>query len=80
MCLGLPGRIVETTLTPSGTSMGRVRFADSTREVCLLYVPDAGVGDYVFVHLGFAVNRLEEAEALRFMAELVEIEGRAGSA
>jgi hydrogenase expression/formation protein HypC len=80
MCLGLPGRIVDTTVTPSGIKMGRVRFAGTVRDACLLYVPDAVVGDYVVVHLGFAINRLEEAEALRLMADLAEIEGFAGSA
>jgi hydrogenase expression/formation protein HypC len=79
MCLGLPGRIVDTTVTPSGIKMGRVRFADTIRDSCLLYVPDAAVGDYVVVHLGFAINRLEEVEALRLMAVLAEIEGFAGS-
>jgi len=52
--------------------MGKVDFGGVTREVCLAYVPEAQVGDYVIVHVGFAISRLDEEEAqetLRLMAE-----------
>jgi hydrogenase expression/formation protein HypC len=80
MCLGLPGRIIDTSMTPTGVRMGRVRFGATTRDTCLLYVPEAGAGDYVVVHLGFAIKRLEEEEALRFAADLAEMEGLADRA
>jgi hydrogenase expression/formation protein HypC len=71
MCLGIPGRIVDIDETPL-MPMGRVDFGGITRQVCLGYVPEAEVGDYVIVHVGFAISRLDEDEAketLRLMAE-----------
>ncbi len=72
MCLGIPGQIVEVDDNPL-VRMGRVDFGGVTREVCLSYVPEAEVGDYVIVHVGFAISRLDEEEALetrRLMAEM----------
>jgi hydrogenase expression/formation protein HypC len=63
MCLAVPGRIVRTyeqDLTP----MAEVDFGGVGKEVCLQYVPDAVVGEYVIVHVGFAIQRLDEASAL----------------
>ena len=72
MCLGIPGRIVE--VGPEGLMrMGKVDFGGIVREVCLAYVPEAGVGDYVIVHIGFAISQLDEEEAhetLKLMAEM----------
>ncbi|MFQ6101266.1 MAG: HypC/HybG/HupF family hydrogenase formation chaperone [Anaerolineae bacterium] len=72
MCLGIPGRIVE--VTEGGLMrMGKVDFGGVTREVCLAYVPEAQVGDYVIVHVGFAISRLDETEAqetLELMADV----------
>jgi len=74
MCLGIPGRI--TTITDGGfLRMGTVDFGGVAREVCLAYVPDAGVGDYVIVHVGFAINRLDEAEAMETLRILREMGG-----
>ena len=75
MCLGLPGQVTETYTTDTGVAMGRVRFSGVVKEVCLAYVPDVGPGDYVFVHLGFAIHRLSEEDALETIALLEEIEG-----
>ncbi len=62
MCLGIPGRIVE--VGPEGLMrMGKVDFGGVIREVCLAYVPEAQLGDYVIVHAGFATSQLDEAEA-----------------
>ncbi len=70
MCLGVPGKIVE--LVPSDdVRMGRVDFGGVSRRVCLEHVPDAVPGDYVLVHVGFALSRIDEAEARRVF-ELLE--------
>ena len=72
MCLGIPGRIVE--VGPEGLMrMGKVDFGGVVREVCLAYVPEAQLGDYVIVHIGFAISQLDEEEAhetLKLMAEI----------
>jgi hydrogenase expression/formation protein HypC len=52
--------------------MGKVDFGGITREICLAYVPEADVGDYVIVHAGFAISRVDEAEAQETLALLVE--------
>ncbi len=62
MCLGIPGKIVETYET-NGLPMGRADFSGIRKEVCLAYTPEAQVGDYVLVHVGFALSRIDEAEA-----------------
>ncbi len=78
MCLGVPGRILSIEPNPLGITMGKVSFGGVTKEVCLAYVPDAQVDDYVIVHAGFALNKLDEQEAqevfelLRQMGELEE--------
>jgi hydrogenase expression/formation protein HypC len=64
MCLGVPGRITRKT-DVTGMPMGRVDFDGVSRDVCLAYVPEASVGDYVIVHVGFAISLVDEAEALR---------------
>ncbi len=63
MCLGVPGLIKE--LDPSGVVlMGKVDFAGVTRKVCFSSLPDVKVGEYVLVHVGFALTKLEEQTAL----------------
>ncbi len=75
MCLGVPGKILEVTVS-NGLRMGRIDFGGALREACLEYVPEARVGDYVLIHVGFAISVLSEAEAqasletLRQIAEL----------
>ena len=80
MCLGIPGRIVEMR-DDTGLPMGTVDFGGVRREVCLAYVADeVGVGDYVVVHVGFAISKVDEEEArrtfesLREMSQLEELE------
>ena len=64
MCLAVPGKILETT--DLGISrIAKVEFAGITRQVQLDFVPEAQVGDYVLVHVGFAISRIEEDEARR---------------
>lgn len=72
MCLAVPGR-VETVRDEDGTRMGRVNFGGVVKDVCLAYLPDLAVGDYVIVHVGFAISKIDEASArdtLRTFAEL----------
>jgi hydrogenase expression/formation protein HypC len=64
MCLGIPGEIVEVRES-DGLRVGKVRFAGITREVCLDYVPEAALGDYVVVHVGFAISKIDAEEAAR---------------
>ncbi|HEX6051413.1 MAG TPA: HypC/HybG/HupF family hydrogenase formation chaperone [Gemmatimonadaceae bacterium] len=80
MCLGIPGRIVELR-DEGGFPTGLVDFGGIRREVCLAYVAgDVGPGDYVIVHVGFAISKVDEAEAtrtfevLRAMSRLDELE------
>ncbi|MFN7697353.1 MAG: HypC/HybG/HupF family hydrogenase formation chaperone [Deltaproteobacteria bacterium] len=68
MCLALPGRIDERMQGPHGLPFARVRFGAITQEVCLSFVPEAQVGDYVIVHVGFAIQHLDRAEAERTLA------------
>jgi hydrogenase expression/formation protein HypC len=72
MCLGVPGKIVEI-YEQGGLKMGKVDFGGVLRETCLAYVPEAQVGDYAVIHVGFALNLLDEAEALETLALLKEI-------
>lgn len=81
MCLGIPGKVVEIIEENSlGMAMAKVSFGGIIKEICLAYVPEAGIGDYVIVHAGFALNRIDEAEAmevfemLRQMEELAELD------
>ena len=74
MCLGVPGKILDI-YEANGLSMGKIDFGGVTREVCLAYVPEAKVGDYAIVHVGFALNLLSEQEAqetLELFKQLVE--------
>lgn len=72
MCLGVPGKIVEVS-TEDGVRMGRVDFGGITRTACLEYVPDADVGSWVVVHVGFAISVVDEEEARRAYRLLAEM-------
>ena len=69
MCLGVPGRIIAVTDGPD-LRMGTVDFDGVRRPVCLAYTSGAGVGDYVIVHVGFAISQVDETEAARTLAVL----------
>jgi len=64
MCLGIPGKVIEVR-EEAGLAMGRVDFGGVRKEACLAYVPDVRVGEYVIVHVGFAISKVDEEEALR---------------
>ncbi|NLF79097.1 MAG: HypC/HybG/HupF family hydrogenase formation chaperone [Chloroflexi bacterium] len=72
MCLGIPGKIVEL-YESGGLKMGKVDFGGVVRETCLAYVPEAQLGDYTIVHVGFALNLIDEAEARKTLELLDEI-------
>jgi hydrogenase expression/formation protein HypC len=72
MCLGIPGEIVDVR-DDAGLRIGKVRFAGITRDVCLDYVPGAVVGEYVLVHVGFAISKIDPEEAARTYRVLEEI-------
>ena len=73
MCLAIPGRVVER-YSDGGMEMARVQFGGVTRTACLNYVPETAVGDYVLVHVGFAISRVDEEEARRTYAALAELD------
>ncbi len=64
MCLAIPGKILSSEIT-NGVRVGRVQFGGITREACLDFVPEATVGDYVIVHVGFAISVVDRQEAER---------------
>ena len=72
MCLGVPGKIVET-YEKSGLQMAKVDFGGVFREACLAYVPEAQVGEYCIIHVGFAISLLSEQEAKETLDLLKEI-------
>jgi hydrogenase expression/formation protein HypC len=72
MCLAVPGKVVE--ITGEGLlRMGKVDFAGVQRQACLAYVPEVELGDYVLVHVGFAISHIDEQAAQETLAALAEI-------
>jgi hydrogenase expression/formation protein HypC len=67
MCLAVPGRVL-TVAEVDGTLMAQVDFGGVRKDVCLQYVPDVAAGEYVIVHVGFAIQRLDEASAQETLA------------
>lgn len=72
MCLGVPAKIIEL-YEANGLKMGKMDFGGVTREACLEYVPEAKVGDYALIHVGFALNLVSEEEALETLDLLRQI-------
>jgi hydrogenase expression/formation protein HypC len=72
MCLAIPGKILDSQEV-NGLRTGRVQFGGIVRSVSLVFVPDAAVGDYVMVHVGFAITRVDAHEAERTYKLLEEI-------
>lgn len=82
MCLGIPGKIVDIWGEDELLRAGKVDFGGIVRQVSLAYVPEARVGDYVIVHVGFALNILDEDEAQetwRLLKELGVVETELGA-
>lgn len=73
MCLAIPGRIESIQGDDPLVRTGRINFGGIVREASLAYVPEAGVGDYVIVHVGFAISTVDEEEARRTLEYLKEM-------
>jgi hydrogenase expression/formation protein HypC len=74
MCLAIPGKVESISGDDPLTRMGKINFGGILKEASLAYVPEARVGDYVIVHVGFALSRLDEAEAKKIFEYLKQIE------
>jgi hydrogenase expression/formation protein HypC len=73
MCLAIPGKVIDT-YDQRGLRMAKVQFGGIVREACLEYVPETVVGEYVLVHVGFAISRINEAEAERTYQALKDLD------
>lgn len=84
MCLAIPGKVVSISGDDPLTRMGKIDFSGVVKQACLAYVPEVQIGDYVIVHVGFALSKVDEAEAqkvfeyLKQMDELGELEETGG--
>ncbi len=72
MCLAIPGKILEI-IDENGLQMGVIDYAGTRNKACLTYTPEAQVGSYVLVHAGFALQELNEQEALASLQELTRL-------
>jgi hydrogenase expression/formation protein HypC len=89
MCLAVPGKVLEIESNPQGLRMGKADFGGIVKTVCLEYTPEIVPGDYVLVHVGFALSKVDEEEAVRTyeilremnqLADLEEAEAEAARA
>lgn len=74
MCLGVPGKVIEIQNNSVGMTMGKVDFGGIVKEICLAYVPEVKVGEYVIAHAGFAISTLDEKEAREVFETLKQID------
>ena len=74
MCLAIPGKIVSVRGEDPLERMGKIDFGGILKDASLAYVPEANIGDYVIVHVGFALSRVDEAEARKIFEYLKEME------
>jgi hydrogenase expression/formation protein HypC len=72
MCLGIPGKVIEV-FQQDDLPMGKVEFGGIVKEACLAYTPEVRAGDYVIVHVGFAISRVDEQEAQEIFSYLEQI-------
>ncbi len=75
MCLAVPGKLTSIDHADPENPTGEVDFSGIVKEVSLVFLPEAKVGDYVIVHVGFALSVLEESEARRVFEYLAEMDG-----
>jgi hydrogenase expression/formation protein HypC len=73
MCLAIPGKIIEIEQDTAGVRMGKANFGGIVKHVCLEYTPEVNCGDYILVHVGFALSKVDEAEAKRTYQALEEL-------
>ena len=78
MCLAIPGKVESISGNDSLSRTGKINFGGVLKEVSLAYVPEVKVGDYVIVHVGFALSRLDEDEAHKVFEYLKEMEELGG--
>ena len=74
MCLAIPGQIESISGDDPFTRLGRINFGGVVKEASLAYVPEVKVGDYVIVHVGFALSKVDEAEALKVFEYLKQMD------
>jgi hydrogenase expression/formation protein HypC len=73
MCLAIPGKVIEVQQDAAGVRMAKTDFGGVLKQVCLEYTPEVNPGDYILVHVGFALSRVDEAEAQRTYRALEEL-------
>jgi hydrogenase expression/formation protein HypC len=73
VCLAIPGKLIEISQDAHGVRMGKANFGGIVKQVCLEYTPEATAGEYVLVHVGFALGRVDEQEAERTYKLLEEM-------
>jgi hydrogenase expression/formation protein HypC len=73
MCLAIPGKVIEIAQDARGVRMGKANFGGIVKQVCLEYTPEVNMGDYVLVHVGFALSKVDEEEAERTYRLLEEL-------
>ena len=73
MCLAVPGKVTEV-YEQDGLPMGKVSFGGIVKEICLSYTPETRVGQYVLVHVGFAISQIDEQEAQEIFSYLEAID------
>ena len=77
MCLAVPGKIVSIDESNPDLKMAKVNFGGVSKDVCIQWLDDVNIGDYVLVHVGFALNKVDEKDAeetLRILREMGDIE------
>jgi len=77
MCLAVPGKVISIDESNPELKMAKVNFSGVSKEVCIQWLPDVNIGDYVLVHVGFALNKIDEKDAeetLRILREMGDIE------
>lgn len=74
MCLAIPGKLIEISQDAHGVRMGRANFGGIVKQVCLEYTPEVQTGDYVLVHVGFALSKVDEDQAAQTYKALEQLQ------
>ncbi|HZR15941.1 MAG TPA: HypC/HybG/HupF family hydrogenase formation chaperone [Verrucomicrobiae bacterium] len=73
MCLAIPGKVIEIQQDDAGVRMGKASFGGIVKQVCLEYTPEVSCGDYILVHVGFALSKVDPEQARRTYEALDEL-------
>ncbi|MFA4923211.1 MAG: HypC/HybG/HupF family hydrogenase formation chaperone [Ignavibacteriaceae bacterium] len=73
MCLSIPGKVISIDESNPDLKMGKVSFGGVSKEICLQWLPDVQVGEYVLAHVGFALSKIDEKDAAETLAVLKEM-------